>query len=72
MLPLQVSAFAVTSLLSSLVVVSALSKIQTVGSKFFTEDGDQFYIKGIEQASASRDPALFLIRYCRHCVSIDT
>ena len=49
MLPFQVSTFAIASLLSGLGAVSALSKIQAVGSKFFTEDGDQFYIKGMEQ-----------------------
>jgi hypothetical protein len=35
-------------LLASLngLTVSALPKISAVGSKFFTEDGDQFYVKG--------------------------
>ena len=49
MLPVQLSTFAIASLLCGLGAVSALSKIQAVGSKFFTEDGNQFYIKGMEQ-----------------------
>lgn len=27
--------------------VAAISKVSAVGSKFFTDDGDQFYIKGM-------------------------
>lgn len=27
-------------------LVSAIPKISTVGSKFFTDDGDQFFLKG--------------------------
>lgn len=31
---------------NSVYAASSLPKISAVGSKFFTEDGDQFYVKG--------------------------
>ena len=47
----HLATFTAASLLYGLRAVSALSKIQAVGSKFFTEDGNQFYIKGEKQIS---------------------
>ena len=47
MLPVPFATFIAVSLLYGFRTVLALSKIQAVGSKFFTEDGNQFYIKGM-------------------------
>ena len=38
---------AVSSVLAIVSQVSAIATISAVGSKFFTSDGDQFYIKGM-------------------------
>lgn len=44
---LSLVAFALWSIITNNVLpVLAIPKIAVVGSKFFTEDGDQFYIKG--------------------------
>ena len=40
---LAVAALSASSLIQS---VAALPKISAVGSKFFTENGDQFFLKG--------------------------
>lgn len=36
----------IVALINTALLVSAIPKISAVGAKFFTEDGDQFYIKG--------------------------
>lgn len=34
--------------LAGAVAVNAIATISTKGSKFFTSDGDQFYVKGMQ------------------------
>lgn len=36
----------IVALINTALLVSAIPKISAVGAKFFTEDGNQFYIKG--------------------------
>ena len=43
-------------LLAGLATVSAIPTISVKGSKFFTSDGDQFFIKGLH---SSQTPQLF-------------
>ncbi|KAI4229755.1 MAG: hypothetical protein LQ349_006356 [Xanthoria aureola] len=57
MLPLAFSCWA-PLLLSVAQVFAVTPTITAVGSKFFTSDGDQFYIKGIAYQLVSTDPLL--------------
>ncbi|KAL9121643.1 MAG: hypothetical protein Q9187_001801 [Circinaria calcarea] len=53
--------FTISSILAfvaAVQTVSAISKISTVGSKFFTEDENQFYIKGIAYQLTEDDPLI--------------
>lgn len=36
----------ISTIINNVLPVLAIPKISAVGNKFFTEDGDQFYIKG--------------------------
>lgn len=52
---LSLVAFALVSIIiNNAVPVFAIPKIAVVGTKFFTEDGDQFYIKGRPSLSSVR------------------
>lgn len=44
---LSIAVFAIVAvIINTALPVSAIPKISTLGAKFFTEDGNQFYIKG--------------------------
>lgn len=52
--------------------VLAIPKISAVGTKFFTEDGDQFYIKGKRSSNPSEPPHLiFLLGIAYQLISLD-
>ncbi|PQE33923.1 glycoside hydrolase family 72 protein [Rutstroemia sp. NJR-2017a WRK4] len=54
------TSFARAGLIASLAIttVNAIATISTSGSKFFTSDGDQFYIKGVAYQLTEADPLI--------------
>lgn len=48
----------ISTIINNVLPVLAIPKISAVGNKFFTEDGDQFYIKGRRWLNLSRAPLL--------------
>jgi len=50
-------------------VVNAIPTISAVGRKFFTSEGNQFYVKGIRCGMTRMDITQLTLN--RHCVSAD-
>lgn len=62
------------SALAGLSAVNAISTIEVKGSKFFTSDGDQFYVKGkqILPGPLMASATIFVTRYARCVLLIGT
>lgn len=62
----------IATLFNSAWLVSAIPKISAVGAKFFTEDGDQFFIKGrYRYVLDDLDAKLFPLGVAYQLISLD-